>query len=130
MAGDLPHRSRTLRLNSAPTSSSSRRTVGTFLATAPPEALFVISALSQYLGAVVAVELFDEIDPAAVAWLRVIWASVALMIVAGLRLKQAYTRRDVLAMAVFGIATAAMNLFFYLAIDRLPLGKGVAIEFI
>ncbi|MFM8382049.1 MAG: EamA family transporter [Actinomycetota bacterium] len=130
MAGDLPHRSRTLRLNSAPTSSSSRRTVGTFLATAPPEALFVISALSQYLGAVVAVELFDEIDPAAVAWLRVIGASAALMIVAGPRLKQAYTRRDVLAMAVFGSATAAMNLFFYLAIDRLPLGKGVAIEFI
>lgn len=78
----------------------------------------------------VAVELFDEIDPASVAWLRVIGASVALMIVAGPKLKQAYSRRDLLAMAVFGIATAAMNLFFYLAIDRLPLGKGVAIEFI
>ena len=34
------------------------------------------------------------------------------------------------AAAVFGIATALMNLLFYLAIDRLPLGKGVAIEFI
>lgn len=33
-------------------------------------------------------------------------------------------------MAVFGIATALMNTFFYIAIDRLPLGKGVAIEFI
>jgi inner membrane transporter RhtA len=28
------------------------------------------------------------------------------------------------------VATALMNTFFYLAIDRLPLGKGVAIEFI
>ncbi|MGA0878747.1 MAG: EamA family transporter [Ilumatobacteraceae bacterium] len=130
MAGDLPHRSRTLRLNSTPTSSSSRRALGTFLATAPPEALFLISATAQYLGAVIAVDLFDEIDPASVAWLRVIGASVALMIVAGPRLKQAYTRRDLAAMAVFGIATAAMNMFFYLAIDRLPLGKGVAIEFI
>ena len=33
-------------------------------------------------------------------------------------------------MTVFGVATALMNTFFYLAIDRLPLGKGVAIEFI
>ena len=32
--------------------------------------------------------------------------------------------------AVFGSATALMNLFFYLAIDRIDLGKGVAIEFI
>ena len=33
-------------------------------------------------------------------------------------------------MALFGTATALMNTFFYIAIDRLPLGKGVAIEFI
>jgi len=32
--------------------------------------------------------------------------------------------------AIFGIATAAMNTFFYLAIDRTDLGKSVAIEFI
>ncbi len=31
---------------------------------------------------------------------------------------------------MFGIATAAMNTFFYLAIDRTDLGKSVAIEFI
>jgi inner membrane transporter RhtA len=31
---------------------------------------------------------------------------------------------------LFGTATALMNIFFYLGIDRLPLGKGVAIEFI
>ncbi len=82
------------------------------------------------MGAVIAVELFDEIDPASVAWLRVIGAAIALLLVAGARLRQRWTRHDVIAMAVFGIATAAMNLFFYLAIDRLPLGKGVAIEFI
>lgn len=32
--------------------------------------------------------------------------------------------------AFFGIATAFMNLFFYLALDRLALGKSVVIEFI
>ena len=130
MAGNLSHRSRTFRLSSTTTPSTSRRGPGTFLATAPPEALFLISAIAQYLGAVIAIELFDEIDPASVAWLRVIGASLALLIIAGPRLRQRWTRQDLIAMMVFGIATAAMNLFFYLAIDRLPLGKGVAIEFI
>ena len=41
-----------------------------------------------------------------------------------------WTRRQLAAAAVFGIATAAMNTFFYLAIDRTDLGKSVAIEFI
>jgi inner membrane transporter RhtA len=41
-----------------------------------------------------------------------------------------WTRRQLGVAAVFGIATAAMNTFFYLAIDRTDLGKSVAIEFI
>ena len=41
-----------------------------------------------------------------------------------------WTRSELAAAAVFGIATAAMNTFFYLAIDRTDLGKSVAIEFI
>jgi inner membrane transporter RhtA len=36
----------------------------------------------------------------------------------------------VVAATAFGISTALMNLTFYLAIERLPLGKGVTIEFI
>ena len=31
---------------------------------------------------------------------------------------------------MFGVSIAAMNTFFYLGIDRLALGKGLAIEFI
>jgi len=41
-----------------------------------------------------------------------------------------WTGRQLGAAAVLGIATAAMNTFFYLAIDRTDLGKSVAIEFI
>ena len=41
-----------------------------------------------------------------------------------------WTRRDLGLAAVFGVATAVMNLCFYLAIDRVALGKGVVIEFI
>lgn len=78
----------------------------------------------------IAIDLFDDVAPRTVAWMRVIGASSVLLIIAGPRLRQQWTRRDFTAMAVFGIATSLMNTFFYIAIDRLPLGKGVAIEFI
>jgi inner membrane transporter RhtA len=104
--------------------------VGRYLDESSPEALFVISAIAQYVGASIAVTLFDQISPAAVAWFRVIGAAIALLAVSGRSLRRGFTRSDLAAAAVFGIATALMNLLFYLAIDRLPLGKGVAIEFI
>ena len=39
-----------------------------------PEALFVVSGISQYTGAVIAVSLFDDVSPATMALLRVIGA--------------------------------------------------------
>jgi inner membrane transporter RhtA len=41
-----------------------------------------------------------------------------------------WSRRDYRNVAVFGAITAGMNMSFYVAIDHLPLGNGVAIEFI
>ena len=99
------------------------------LSTAPPEMLFVLSALSQYIGAAIAVGVFDEVEPRIVAWFRVMGAAVALLAVSP-GFHRGWTRRDLIGAGVFGIATAAMNLFFYLAIDRIDLGKSVAIEFI
>jgi len=97
---------------------------------APPEVFFVLSAAAQYTGAVIAIGLFDDMSPATVAWLRVLSAGIIISMVSWRHFSQRWTRQDVLAAAVFGISTALMNLFFYLAIDRLPLGKGVTIEFI
>lgn len=94
-----------------------------------PEALFVVSGISQYTGAVIAVSLFDDVSPATMALLRVIGASIVLMAFTW-RSQRNWTRHDVRAAAVFGAATALMNLFFYLAIDRIDLGKSVVIEFI
>lgn len=84
------------------------------------------------MGAVIAVNLFDDVAPATVAWFRVLGAAVALLAVAAPRLLRGgrWTTAELKAAAVFGVATALMNTFFYLAIERLPLGKGVTIEFI
>ena len=95
----------------------------------PPEGLFAVSALSQYIGASIAVSVFDQVAPQAVGWLRVVGASIALLVIARPR-PRSWGRERLIGAAIFGIATAAMNLFFYLAIARIDLGKSVAIEFI
>ena len=97
---------------------------------APPELFFILSAVAQYTGAIIAVNLFDEISPATVAWLRVLSASLILLAFSFRQSPQRWSRRELYWVAAFGASTALMNLFFYLALDRLPLGKGVTIEFI
>ncbi len=95
----------------------------------PAPAFFVAGAVSQYLGAAVAVKLFDRLAPAGVAWLRVVVLAVVL---AGWRRPhwRGWSGEQRSAVALFGVALAAMNLCFYLAIDHLPLGTAVAIEFL
>ena len=103
--------------------------VARFLGTAQPEALFVASAVAQYVGAVIAVTLFDRVEPQTVAWFRVMGAAIALLAVSrGWR--SGWSRAQLAGVALFGTATALMNICFYLAIDRIDLGKSVTIEFI
>jgi len=94
-----------------------------------PEVFFITSAVSLYLGASIAVSLFDQMPPGAVALTRVLSAAVILL--AWRRpWRRSWSLAQVGAAASFGVATAAMNLSFYLAADRIDLGAGVAIEFI
>ena len=98
----------------------------------------MLSAVAQYSGASLAALLFDEVAPQTVAWLRVIGATITLLAVSrrwwhgpgGSPPSRRWTRQQLAAAAVFGIATALMNTFFFMAIARTDLGKSVAIEFI
>lgn len=93
----------------------------------------MVSAVAQYTGATIAVKLFDRVEPATVAWFRLIGATLALLVGASVlrqRSRRPWTRPELQSAALLGIATAVMNLLFFLAIDRLPLGKGVTIEFV
>lgn len=116
-------------MQSATSTPESGGPIARWLSTAQPEALFVLSAVAQYIGAAIAVLLFDQVEPQTVAWFRIIGASIALLAVSrGWR--SGWTRPQLISVAVFGITTALMNICFYLAIDRIDLGKGVTIEFI
>ena len=82
----------------------------------------------MYVGAALAVGLFDRLAPSAVAVLRLIGAAAVLL--AWRRPPSAAWRgARLLAPLAFGLATGLMNLAFYEAIARLPLGTAVAIEF-
>jgi inner membrane transporter RhtA len=94
----------------------------------PAEGLFVAGAIAQYVGASLAVLLFAVVPAGGVAWLRVVSAAGALAVWRRPWQARWSARRLGLA-AAFGITLAAMNLTFYLAIARLPLGSAVAIEF-
>ncbi|MGH3449688.1 MAG: EamA family transporter [Haloechinothrix sp.] len=83
----------------------------------------------MYVGAAMAVWLFDDASPAGVAWLRCLGAAVVLL--AWRRPGRAAWRGRALMLAgAFGIVTASMNVLFYEAIARLPLGTAVALEFV
>ena len=97
----------------------------------PPASYFVGSAVFHYLGPAFAVLLFALVQPLGVAWLRI--ASAALVFALWRRPWRAFAlldadgRRLVVAM---GAVLAFMNVCFYVAIDRLPLGTVAAIEFL
>lgn len=90
--------------------------------------LFVVGAVSQYAGAAIGVWLFATTEPATVAWLRALGAAAVLL--AWRRpWRWRWSTRSVGAAAAFGAVTLAMNVAFYEAIARIPLGTAVAIEF-
>ncbi|WP_245819467.1 EamA family transporter [Rhodococcoides yunnanense] len=97
-------------------------------------ALFVVGGLCQYLGAAVGVFLFDTVDPTSVAWLRALGAAVVLVLWRRPWSRTAplgrWNRRKVMFATLFGVVTVGMNVMFYEAIDRIPMGAAVAIEFL
>ncbi|MEM9712310.1 MAG: EamA family transporter [Actinomycetota bacterium] len=109
--------------------SAPTRRPGDVLVAAPPEALFVLGAVSLYAGSSLAVLVFDEVDALGVAWLRGLGAAVVLSLWRR-PWRRTWTPRRLALVAVFGTVTTGMNTAFYLSIDRIPVGTAVAIEFL
>lgn len=79
--------------------------------------------------AAIGVPCFAVIGAAATSGLRFLFGAIVLTTVARPSLR-GRTRAEWLGIAAFGIAVAAMNLCFFQAIARLPLGTAVSIEFL
>lgn len=100
-------------------------------AKAPPHLWFAVSAVFHYLGPAFAVLLFPAVGVFGVAWMRI--ASAALIFAPfthPMRTVRLADRRTRLLLVALGVTLAAMNVSFYLALDRLPMSLVAAMEFV
>lgn len=91
--------------------------------------LTLFSIVSVQSGSALATGLFDSVGPAGAVFLRASFGALALVLFtrgAPLRTR-GWPHRDVWLLSV---SVAAVNLFFYAALDRLPLGITVTLEFV
>ena len=98
------------------------------LALPPPTMLVLISIASTQLGSAFAKNIIQELGSITTVLLRVGLGAIALLLIQRPKLK-GYTRNDYLILILFGLDMAAMNLSFYAAIARIPLGVAVTLEF-
>jgi inner membrane transporter RhtA len=92
-------------------------------------ALVLGGIVSVQVGAAVAKGLFDELGAVGTVFGRLLFAALVLLVIwrPALSALRGASARDVFA---FGVALAAMNTSFYLALDRIPLGIAVTLEFV
>jgi len=92
-------------------------------------ALVLTGITSVQLGSALATTLFGDAGPAGTVLLRTGFAAIVLVLLLrpALSALDRLTARDVF---LYGITLAFMNLSFYEALDRLPLGIAVTLEFV
>jgi inner membrane transporter RhtA len=91
--------------------------------------LVLAAATSVQGGASVAKSLFPALGPPGVVFLRLLFGSIALWAIARPELR-GRPRRELRLLAALGVVLVSMNVSFYEAIDRLPLGIAVTVEFL
>ncbi|RIV24586.1 EamA family transporter [Alicyclobacillaceae bacterium I2511] len=101
---------------------------GGILRSVPPTGLVLLSVTSTQFGSAFAKGLFPALGAAGTVALRVGFAALLLMSLWHPRVR-GYSRRAYLYVGLFGIALATMNLAFYSALARIPLGVVVTLEF-
>ncbi|RSS50651.1 EamA family transporter [Streptomyces sp. WAC01280] len=92
-----------------------------------PVALVVAGGLSVQFGSAVAVLLMPRAGALGVVTLRLVLAAVVLLAVCRPKVR-GYSRSDWGTIVAFGTAMAGMNILFYQAADRIPLGAAVTLE--
>ncbi len=107
---------------------SSAEAVGTPGARIPPSAMVIGAALSVQFGAALAATLFDDLGPAGTSAMRVVLAAAMLVAVWRPRVR-GVAAADLRLAGALGLSLGVMNYAFYEALDRVPLGVAVTIEF-
>jgi inner membrane transporter RhtA len=85
--------------------------------------------LAVQLSSAFSVGLIDQVGPAGTAWLRLSMGAFLLLLLARPPLRL-IRRRDMPTLLALGLATGLMTTAFLAAINHIPLGTAVAIEFL
>lgn len=88
----------------------------------------ILAMASIQIGASVAKQLFPVVGAIGATTLRLFFAALILFSV-WRPYRGALSGRDVLFVSLYGASLGIMNLLFYLALERIPLGIAVALEF-
>ena len=98
-------------------------------AVSAPVVLVLIAIASVQLGSSLAKDLYAAAPPLTVAWLRMLGAAVVLGVLTRPRLR-GHSHADWGWVVAYGLCLAGMNVTFYLAIERIPIGMAVTLEFL
>lgn len=91
--------------------------------------LCILSMSSVQFGAALSAPTMAAYGSLSTTWLRLCWAAVVLALLVRPRLLT-YSRSHWLAAGALGTAMAGMTLCFFAALQRIPLGLAVAIDFL
>lgn len=94
----------------------------------PPTALVLLGIVSVQVGAAVAKQLFTVAGAAGTVTLRLVFAALVLLAIWRPSLRM--DRHTLVVVVSYGVVLGAMNLCFYAALERIPLGAAVTIEFL
>jgi inner membrane transporter RhtA len=108
-------------------SRTSLRWAGALAAT-PPPALVLLGIVSVQVGSALAKHLFSAVGSFGTVALRLFFAAVLLAVFWRPSLRM--DRRTWTVVLSYGVTLGLMNLCFYLALARIPLGIAVTIEFL
>lgn len=95
----------------------------------PPWFLAVAAMLSIQLGSALSVDMIGTVGPAGTAWLRLSIGALIFLALARPRIAS-ITRADAPVLVALGISTGLVTVTFLAAIERIPLGTAVAVEFL
>lgn len=95
----------------------------------PAWSLAVVAMMAVQLGGALSVGLFPAVGAVGTAWLRLVAGGLILLVLVRPR-RADVPHSAVLPMLALGVATAVMAVAFLVAIERIPLGTTVAIEFL
>jgi inner membrane transporter RhtA len=99
------------------------------LSRVPSPALVIGGIASVQFGSAVATKIFGSVGPGGAVLLRLLTASIVLCALARPSIA-GRCRRQLALVALFGLVLAAMNMTFYHALQRIPLGIAVTLEFV